>query len=136
MQEFNLDHDPKLFCVPAKSFPVGVKEAFETIERKLGDIKGRTFFGLSRGTKGGGIEYKAGVLETSEGEGEKYGFESHIVKKGTYLVETITNWQENMQLFSITFQKLLADPRLDWNSWCVEWYKEDGSVMCMVKINP
>jgi len=39
-----------------------------------------------------------------------------------------------MQKFGPTFMALLANSRLDWSSWCIEWYKNDDEVLCMVKL--
>ncbi len=135
MKEYNQPNDLKLFYVTATSFPDGIKAAFEKLEKIIGDTKGRTFFGISHGTKEGKIIYKAAVLEQYEGEGEGKGCETFILKEGEYLAETISDWRKRMELIGETFKKLLADPRLDPQSYCVEWYK-NGEVMCMVGINP
>jgi hypothetical protein len=126
----------KLFCMPATSFPAGVKEAFKKLERLLPTKEGRTFFGISHGSKDGSIIYKAAVLEAFDGEGTSYGLENFTLTQGDYLTETILNWQEKMEKFETVFKNLLADPRLDTNFPCVEWYKSDKEVMCMVRIIP
>lgn len=133
METYNLPEDVKVFCTTAKSFPDGVQEAFITLEKLLSK-EGRTFYGISYGSKDGGIIYKAAVSESFEGEAEKYGFENFIIKKGEYETERIFDWRKKMESIGPTFQKLLSNPRLDKTSCCVEWYKSEKELMCMVKL--
>lgn len=135
MEKYILNSDMNLFCITAKSFPNGIKAAFEDLEKMLGSVQGRTFFGISYQAKEGDIIYKAAVLESFEGEAEKYGQEKFILKKGEYLTENIMNWRGKEQTIGTTFKKLLEDPRLDTNFPCVEWYKNHQEVMCMVRID-
>ena len=134
MEIYNLQDDIKVFCATAKSFPEGVQEAFIKLETMLSK-EGRTFYGISYKNRLGEIVYKAAVSENYEGESEKYGFETFTIRKGEYLTEKIINWMTNMHAFGETFQKLLSDPRLDTTGYCLEWYKSDEEVDCMVKIN-
>ena len=132
MEIYNLKEDIKVYCTTAKSFPDGVQEAFITLEKMLSK-EGRTFYGISHGSKDGGIIYKAAVSENFDGEAEKYGFETFIIKKGEYITETIIDWRKKMETFGATFQKLLAHPQFDKINPCIEWYKSDREVVCMVK---
>ncbi len=133
METYNLPEDVKVFSTTAKSFPEGVQEAFITLEKMLSK-EGRTFYGISYGSKDGTIIYKAAVSESFEGEAEKLGFEKFIIKKGEYATETILNWRKKMESIGPTFQTLLADPLLDKTSYCLEWYKSEKELMCMVKL--
>jgi hypothetical protein len=133
MENYSLKNDLKVFCVTAKSFPDGILQAFLTLEKMLPSIEDRTFFGLSY-MKDGTIVYKAAVLESYEGEGEKNGCETFTIKKGEYLTETIVNWRESIERIGYAFETLLADPRLDTTFPCVEWYK-DPDVMCMIRMD-
>lgn len=136
MQTYHLENDLKLFYVEAETFPTGVEAAFKKLESMLPSTEGRIFFGLSNMNQQGGIDYKAAVLEEHEGEAEKHGCKIITVKKGVYLVETIFDWCNNKELIGPTFQTMLADRRLDTNSFCMEWYKGNDQVELMVKINP
>ncbi len=135
MKNYFLNDDIKIFCVTAKSFPEGIMEAFTTLEKMLPTINGRIFYGISYKNKDGSIGYKAAVAESFEGEGEKYNCETFIITRGEYLTETIMNWRNNIPAIGSAFQMLLSDPRLDNSFPCVEWYKSDVEVMCMVRIN-
>ncbi|MEO6454050.1 MAG: hypothetical protein ABIN97_08265 [Ginsengibacter sp.] len=133
MKEYLLKDDIKVFCVTAKSFPDGVQQAFITLEKMLSK-EGRTFYGISHGTPSGEIIYKAAVTEKYEGEGKEYDFESYIIPMGKYITETIRDFMNNMNRFGEIFKEMLAHPQLDKSSACVEWYKTDSEVMCMVKL--
>lgn len=134
MEKYKQQNDVKIVTVKAKSFPAGIKEAFEKLENTLPESVHRNFYGISQMEQGCGIVYKAGASENFDGEAEKYGFEPFLLPKGEYLIERILNWKGKAQLIGETFGKLLADPRLDTNFPCVEVYKDDD-VTCMIKIN-
>jgi len=134
MEKYQLNDDIKIICNKAKTFPNGVMEAFTTLESSVPEMEKRTIYGISKLDEKRLIIYKAAVTELHDGEAESLGFEAFTVRKGTYMTETIMDWQNNMQAFGPTFQKLLDNPKLDWDSPCVEWYKSDDEVMCMVRI--
>jgi predicted transcriptional regulator YdeE len=135
MKTYHLDQNVNVLCVKAKSFPEGIKEAFDTLQKLLPDSEGRVFYGISHGAPNGGIVYKAAVKESFEGEAEKYGCEALVIPQGDYLVETIMDWHQHIPSIGQTFSRLLADPRMDQNFPCVEWYKSNQELLCMVKIN-
>jgi hypothetical protein len=135
MEQYIQTEDLSIICATARLFPDGILEAFRSLEKAIGDnIAHRPFFGISKPNEKGTIIYKAGVLETKEGEAESYGFETFTLSKGTYLTETLIDWKKRPQSIGEVFQKLLSDPRLDPSSSCVEWYKGQEDVMCMVKL--
>jgi hypothetical protein len=136
MEPYKLKEDISIFCVTATDFPERIKEAFDTLENMLPTMNCRTFYGISWKNEEGKIVYKAAVNEAYPGEGGKYGCETFVIKKGEYLTETIINWCEDTSVVGITFMKLLKDPRLDTHFPCVEWYKSDKELMCMVRKDP
>jgi hypothetical protein len=133
MEIYQLKEDIKVFYVTAKSFPQGVEAAYNELYSKAGK-EGRNIYGLSK-PENGTIVYRAAVAENFADEAEKLGCETYIIPKGTYHTEIIHDFMNNMEKFAPTFQALLAAPNLDWNTWCVEWYKDDQNVVCMVKMN-
>jgi hypothetical protein len=136
MEKFNLSKDIGILYVTASSFPEGIGEAFKKLESLIGSTKDRVFHGISRPDIHGSIIYRAGAQETFEGEAEKLGCERFILRKGDYLVERIHDWRGQEQKIGQSFMKLLADPRLDTDYPCVEWYDGDTEVMCMIRIDP
>jgi hypothetical protein len=135
METFQLEKDIHVFCVTAKSFPGGVMAAFDTLGAMLPKGDQRAFFGISRPDEKGAIIYKAAVEEQYEGEGKEHGCEPFLIKKGTYLAEALHNWRDQTALFQIAFNKLLQDKRMDMNFPCLEWYKSDDEVMCMIRLD-
>jgi predicted transcriptional regulator YdeE len=133
MKNYNLNQDIKVFCVTADSFPNGVEAAYNKLYEIAGR-EGRAVYGLSKPNEKGMIVYKAAMTEKFDGEAEQLGLETFIIPKGEYITESIHDWQHNMQKFGPTFQALLDNPRLDWSSWCIEQYKSEDEVVCMVKL--
>ncbi len=135
MEKYILKEEVKIICVQAKSFPNGIQAAFNSLEKVFPDVMSRDFYGISCKNREGHIIYKAAVSELEDGEAEKAGLESFRVPKGEYLAETIVDWRKNVESIGDAFLRLLADPRLDTNFPCVEWYRSLDEVMCMIKIN-
>ncbi len=133
MEIYRLKKDINLACVRAKSYPDGIQAAFDELNRTFPSLEGRTLYGVSKPVNRK-IVYKAGVTENSMRETKKHGCETFAIKKGTYLMETIQDYQSKLQTLASVFQRLLSDPRLDETSCCVEWYKSDKELVCMVKI--
>lgn len=77
--------------------------------------------------------YKAAVLESFDGEGEKLGCEMFTIEKGEYLAETLKDWKKDESMIGLTFKKL-SDSKYNAIFPCVEWYQGDD-VMCMVRLN-
>lgn len=134
METYNLKNDIKVFYVTSKSFPDGIMEAWDKINNMLQTKEGRIFYGISK-PDNGVIIYKAAVAESFEGEAEKYGCETFTIRKGKYATETILGWMKKTEAIGKTFQSLLTHPDLDKSSSCIEWYKSENEVMCMVRLN-
>lgn len=132
MEHYKLKQDVPVFCVKAQSFPDGVQEAFNTLEQLLPTMNSRVFYGISYMNENNEIVYKAAVSESFTGEAAQYGCEPFLIKQGDYLTETVMNWCDDTTTIGTTFKKLLADPRMDTSFPCVEWYKSDKEMMCMV----
>ena len=132
MEVYTLKEDLKLFCVKAKSFPHDIAAAFDKLVKLLPTMEGRTFFGVSYQASSGEIIYKAAVLESYEGEGQKLGCEPYTVKKGEYVSEMIHHWRKDVTSIGAAFKRL-TDSRTDTTFPCVEWYYNED-VMCMIRI--
>jgi hypothetical protein len=133
MEQYNLTQDMNLIIYPAKNFPDDVESAFKELDKKIGGGSDRVWFGISQGSQDG-IVYWAAGLEAYEGEGKKAGLDTLLLTKGEYMTETIEDWRNNKQKFMEVFGRLLKYPDMDTSFPCVEWYKGEKEVMCMVKI--
>lgn len=134
MQLIHLDHDRRLYTVPATDFPGGVRDAFTRLEAISGNTVFRDIFGISQGGPGG-IRYQAAAPEQYEGEGARRGCPLFILRRGRYYGQVIKDWQRHMDQFAAVFDILLQHPELDSSEgYCVEWYKGVDQVLCMVKL--
>lgn len=71
MQNYNLEKNIRVMCVPATSFPEGVMDAYKKLQSLIADSKDRRYFGISHPNKTGAIIYKACAEEKIEGESKK-----------------------------------------------------------------
>lgn len=135
MEVYSLKQDIKVICVEAKSFPGGIKEAFEKLDEVVPGVNSRLLFGISK-PQNGIIRYRAAAAENFAGEGTKLGYPTFIISKGSYLCETLHDWQKNEMMIMSIFNRLVADKRLDGSAHCIEWYKSETELLCMVLITP
>jgi hypothetical protein len=136
MEKYDLVKDIVVIYVPAQSFPEGIKPAFEKLETKLASISDRDFFGISWPDKNGQIIYKAAAEEKYIGESKNYELDTFTILKGTFISELIPGYKKNISQIGALFQQLLQHPELDTNSYCLEWYKGNDDVLCLVRLNP
>ena len=134
METTILSEDIKVYCITAKSFPDGIKEAHEKLHSLITFVPGRKYLGISYPDEKGNIIYKAAANELTEGELSSHGLEKFIVKKGDYLTIPINDYMKNIPQIGNAFQKLIADKRIDPNGVCVEWYFSDKDMKCMVRM--
>jgi predicted transcriptional regulator YdeE len=132
MENYFIDKDIKVLCVTATSFPAGVGGAFKKLLSLIPGADKRTQYGISYMGKDGQIIYNAAVEESSPGEGEKYGCETFVIKKGEYASELLKDWKKDESIIGKTFQKLLKHPNLDKQGYCLEIYLDEKDVRCLV----
>lgn len=130
-----LENDRTILCVPAHSFPEGIQEAFQELKRRLPQNDERTPYGISKPERDGTIVYRAGVEETTPGEGARLGCDTVILNQGTYLATTVVDWQTKIDTLAHVFDGLLQHPDLDHTSPCIEIYKNQKELVCMVRID-
>lgn len=134
MQTFNLENDIQIFYVTAKSYPEGILAAHQQLHAMVPFSYERKYFGLSRPENNSGIVYRAATEETFEGEAEKYNCETLTINKGQYLSLIISNYRQDLPSIGIAFQKLLSQPNIDPQGYCIEWYISETDVNCLVRL--
>jgi hypothetical protein len=134
MEKFILDKDIKVFFVKATSFPMGVGGAFHTLQSFMSEGDKRILYGISHSDRNGDIIYMAAVEESFPGEGAQHGCETFLIKKGEYASEVLNDWRRDERIVGKTFQKLLKEPRLDPNGYCLEMYINEKDVRCLVPL--
>lgn len=134
MDTFVLDHDIKVFCLTATSFPEGVMAVHQQLDKIVPFVEGRNYFGLSRPDPAGKgkIIYKSASEELREGELKHLSLEEIIIKKGNYISVVIPDFMNNIPMIGESFQKMISMPGIDPDGWCVEWMLRDGGMRCMV----
>jgi hypothetical protein len=133
MEKYELVKDINVFYLAAESFPEGIQPTFEKLERLIPPGENRTVYGLSWPDRNGKIMYKAAYEEKYPGEGKKYGLNSLVIKKGSYIGDLVKSFAQDVSQIGRTFQGLLKHPEIDPNGFCVEWYK-GPNVLCMVRL--
>ena len=72
MEKYDIKNDIKVFGSMVKTFPAGIKETFDELIKKTGDLAGaRSYYGISE-FKEGIMQYYAVAEEKTPGESEKY----------------------------------------------------------------
>jgi hypothetical protein len=123
--------DLTVFGIHVKKFPDGIKEAFSDLIEVFGN--NRSYFGISWCDDNNTVQYYAMVQEAYEGEALEYIYEILTIRKGDYLTETIVNWLDKTDRIKEVLHQLMPDRSPDKNHPCIEWYKSDEEMLCMVK---
>ena len=134
MEKYILKDNIDVFYMDAYSFPDGIEEAHQKLHNLLPSTRGRKFYGISYPDKKGTVIYKAAVEESFPGEAKKYECKTFVIPKGEYISILLTDWQKDKTIISKTFKKLLADPKIDKNGFCLEMYLNKSDVRCLVKL--
>jgi len=134
MEKYLIDTDIKVLCITAESFPSGVGEAFQKLVSYIGEGQDRTLYGISYSNGKGDIIYKAAFEELFPGEADKGGFETFLIRKGEYTSEILPDWKKDESIIGRTFQKLLKQPNLDPNGYCLEIYLNEKDVRFLVPL--
>jgi hypothetical protein len=133
MKKSSLKTDINVVIVQADVYPMGVEAAFNTLHAKVPVSKNRQNYGISHGNTEGGISYWAAAQILPNDPVETWGLETYTIKKGAYLSENLKDYKNNLAAMGPIFQKLLHDPRLHPEGYCLEIYSEND-VKCMVRL--
>jgi predicted transcriptional regulator YdeE len=135
VEKVSFPQDLKVFGMYVKTFPEGIGEAFDSLIERMPLDQARSYFGISQMGCNGDILYYAAAEETYEGEASTYGYDIYLVKQGEYLTVTVKDWRQKTHCIKDVFEAMLDDDRIDKANQCIEWYKNDDEMVCMVKLN-
>jgi hypothetical protein len=135
METFHLKEDLNVLGFQVKTFPTGIGEAFDALIEMLQGRVNRAFYGISYASQEG-IVYLATAVENYTGEAERYNCEQYTIVKGEYLTTTVRGWRKKTNTIKDVFGVLLQHACPDTARPCVEWYKDDDEMLCMVRIDP
>ena len=136
MDTYTLPQDIKVFGAIVKDFPEGIGEAFGAIMQKLPAAEKRSYYGLSTMDTEGKVLYCATAEEKSPGEAEKYGYKGYTIQNGRYLCVTVHDWRTKTGTIKDVFHDMMLDKRASNTRPCVEWYKNDDEMICMIQMDP
>ncbi len=128
METYKLDHDIKLFCVRAESFPDGIKAAHDKLIAITSGDSNRNYFGVSY-LYDDKILYMAGVQTKERNENPPPGYETFTLKEGNYISVFISDFAQHPSLIGRTFKRLLDDSDIDPNGCCVECYSRKDATL-------
>lgn len=133
MEKYTLVKNIHVFGVEVKSFPLGIQQAFEKLIAMLPEGEDRPCFGLSRMKEDGDILYIAAIEQKEKDEAAKNQCSEYVIEKGDYLTETLTGWMSQLDAISGCFDRLMKHEEAASETWCIEWYKSNREMMCMLK---
>lgn len=133
MEIYTVHQEVKVFGKEVITFPTGVGEAFESLVKTISEGYNRAYYGISYFNNEGKIVYKAAAEETFAGEAEKYGYERYTIEKGEYLMVAVKDWRHQTDCIKDVFHEMMQDKRYNTTKPCIEWYKDDDEMLCMIQ---
>lgn len=133
METYTIKQDLKVFCIKAKSFPEGIRDVFEQLHILAPISENRTYYGISYPVRGK-IKYSAAANELYEGELSSHSMDTFVIQKGKYLLIEIKDFMRNIPSIEKAFNQLTRDKRIDPKGVCLEWYVDNKTCRCMVKM--
>ena len=134
MEKYQLKSDITVFGFEVKTFPDGIGEAFDKLVNKVPGGFSRDYYGISFLNSENKMVYLATALEKEHGEAEKYQCDRYTIKKGDYLAETVWDWRKKTDLIKDVFKGLFNSIQGTPTGPCIEWYKDNNEMLCMVKL--
>jgi predicted transcriptional regulator YdeE len=135
MTIITLENDISVYCLTASSFPAGVKEVYDQLHLLYPPGNGRTYFGISYPDGKGGLVYKAAVKLNETDKAPTGSFEPFTIRKGRYLSEDIRNFMADVSSIGNTFRKMIEEPGIATDGYCLEMYLNPTDVRCMVLLS-
>lgn len=133
MKRLTIDKDINVFYIQAKSFPEGVMEAHQKMHSLFTFSSDRRCFGISR-PENGKVIYLVAAEEIEKGDLSQHNLKKITIPEGTYLSITIKNFRKDISSIKKSFDKIILNPDIDPNGYCIEWYQGMDDVICMVKL--
>ncbi len=134
MEKCKLENNIIVFGFKVDTFPNNIGEAFNTLMQSIQKDKERAYYGISY-FEGNMIIYKAFTEEKFEGEANPYNYEIYTIEKGDYYTVALKNWRSKTNSIKDIFNEMMQDECTDNSKPCIEWYKSDDEMLCMMKAN-
>ena len=131
MQLYTQKDNIAVMGLHVRDFPLGIREAFDHLKYTFGNY--RTYYGISWMDEHDHVQYYAMTPEIFDGEALEYYYKILAIDSGEYITETIQDWQTKTATIKDVFHHLMPDKKPCENHPCIEWYKSDHEMVCMVK---
>jgi len=119
--------------VQALSFPDGIQDAWDKLERPLLTLNRRKFYGISR-IIDGTIEYRTYVIPLDDFEPLRLGFNTFTIPSGWYATKKLIDWPKYKHTIKIIFEELSCKYSLDNTRPHIEFYRSQKEVVLMIPI--
>ena len=60
-------------------------------------------------------------------------YESYTIEKGDYYTVALKNWRSKTNSIKDIFSEMMQDKHTDKTKHCIEWYKTEVEMLCMLK---
>jgi hypothetical protein len=134
MEIYDLKEDLNVMGLQLKKFPDGIGELFDELITRIPGGFSRSYYGISRMNRDNEITYYATAEKLGPEEPGILKLNEYAIEKGRYLTVRLHDWRKNLQNIKATFTEILKDERADHQKPCVEWYKNEQEMLCMVKM--
>lgn len=133
METYHIDKDITVIGNQVPTFPNGIGESFEALMHKLPGGMQRGWYGVSYMTPDNRIVYKTMAEEKEKDEAQKFHLETYTIEKGDYMATEIKDWKKNLSCIKDVFEEMMRDKRTDKTKPCIEWYKTEDEMLCLIK---
>jgi hypothetical protein len=133
MELITIDKDIKVIGMKVEAFPEGIGETFTALMNLLPDGLHRSYYGISNCINGH-ISYVA-AAEIKNPSEKIAGTEQFVIDKGLYVSKGLWQWRKHVTEIKAMFEEMMRDKRVQPESTCIEWYKDDNLMFCMIKID-
>lgn len=120
-----------VWCVSSTGGVQNSKLVFEKLEKRLGSLRGRKFYGVLEGSPESGI-YRACVAKNQEDKFED--LKSWIIPGGRYLKAKINNWGKCLNLIGETFSEMNQFGNIDNGRPYIEFYRSRSELVLFLPI--
>ncbi len=133
IESYGIEENITLIVEKAEDFGKGIGEAFVRLAEKL-ENKGesRDCYGLVLKEENA-MTYYAAFTELYIGEATEKKMPTRVIEHGTYLSILINDWNQNLMHIGPTFAQLLKSGRVETSQPCIEFYRTEKEMLCMVK---
>jgi hypothetical protein len=133
MEEFYIEKDICLVYELANDFESDIAASFLRLAEKIkNDGKKRDCYGIVISEKNV-MQYRAAYTESNSGEGIALRIPTIVIPRGNYYSIRMEDWSKKLLQIGPTFDQLLQSGKVDLKSPCIEYYKTERELICMIK---